>query len=164
MTTDTFTIRPARDGDLGRVAEIARAAWIRVHESSQKILGKELHAVLCAGWAGRKEEAIRQFWREHPEDMFVVEREGEILAFITFRTDERTRIGTIGNNAVDPAVQSRGIGTRMYEHVLDHFRGCGMKYACVHTGLDEGHAPARRAHEKAGFDIAKPDVTYYKYL
>lgn len=164
MNTDTFTIRPARDEDLDRVAEIARSAWIRIHDSFRRILGEELHAVLCADWADRKEGEIRRFWRDHPEGMFVVERDGDVLAFVTFRMDEGTRIGTIGNNAVDPAAQGQGIGTRMYEHVLDHFRQHGMKYACVHTGLDEGHAPARRAYEKAGFDIAKPDVTYYKYL
>jgi len=164
MKADTVVVRPARDEDLDRAAEIARAAWVRIHESFRKILGEELYAVLSPDWANRKEDAIRQFWRDHPEGMFVAERDGRVLAFITVRMDKRTRIGTIGNNAVDPAAQGQGIGTRMYEHILDHFRRHGMKYACVHTGLDEGHAPARRAYEKAGFDIAKPDVTYYTYL
>ncbi|MBT4097360.1 MAG: GNAT family N-acetyltransferase, partial [Gemmatimonadetes bacterium] len=34
----------------------------------------------------------------------------------------------------------------------------------VGTGLDDAHAPARRAYERAGFDIAQQDVTYYKKL
>jgi len=48
--------------------------------------------------------------------------------------------------------------------VLNLFRQEGLKYAMVGTGMDEGHAPARRAYEKAGFDIPRTDVTYYKYL
>ena len=164
MNTGTFTIRPARDEDLDRVVEIARAAWVPIHESFRKILGEELYGVLCGDWADRKEEAIRQFWRDHPQGMFVVEGDGHVLAFVTFRMDEETRIGTICNNAADPAAQGQGMGTRMYKHVLDHFRRHGMKYACVHTGLDESHGAARRAYEKVGFHIAKPDVTYYKYL
>ena len=39
-----------------------------------------------------------------------------------------------------------------------------MTYAKVATGLDDAHAPARRAYERAGFDIKVEDVTYYKKL
>ena len=34
----------------------------------------------------------------------------------------------------------------------------------VTTGLDDGHAPARRAYEKAGFEKNLPSLTYYKKL
>lgn len=37
----------------------------------------------------------------------------------------------------------------------------GMKYATVSTGLDDGHAPARRAYEKMGFSKNLPSVKYY---
>jgi hypothetical protein len=39
-----------------------------------------------------------------------------------------------------------------------------MSYATVQTGLDEGHAPARRAYERAGFDISHSRITYYRKL
>jgi hypothetical protein len=39
----------------------------------------------------------------------------------------------------------------------------GMKLAVVGTGGDPGHAPARRAYEKAGY-TAMPAVRYYKEL
>ena len=82
----------------------------------------------------------------------------------TMFIDPERCIGTILNNAVDPAAQGQGVGTAMYERVLTLFRDAGMEYARVHTGLDEGHAPARRAYEKAGFDLSIPDVTYYQKL
>ena len=73
-------------------------------------------------------------------------------------------MGVIGNNAVAPEGQGRGIGTAMYQFVLDLFREKGLRFACVGTGLDEGHAAARRAYEKAGFDRRRESIMYYKYL
>ena len=52
----------------------------------------------------------------------------------------------------------------MYAAVLDHFRSQGMLYAKVVTGMDYAHEPARRAYERAGFNIRHEDVTYYMKL
>ena len=43
-------------------------------------------------------------------------------------------------------------------------RAEGMKIITVNTGLDEGHAPARRAYERAGFTAPLESVTYSKLL
>jgi len=48
--------------------------------------------------------------------------------------------------------------------VFERFRQEGMRYAKVTTGLDEAHARARRAYERAGFNVRQEDVTYYKEL
>ena len=40
----------------------------------------------------------------------------------------------------------------------------GMRYARVSTGLDDAHAPARRAYERAGFDICHENMTYFAKL
>jgi len=48
--------------------------------------------------------------------------------------------------------------------VLGLFREACLKYASVTTGLDPGHAPARKAYEKAGFNLRREDVTYYQKL
>jgi len=47
--------------------------------------------------------------------------------------------------------------------VLRKLEDGGMKLAVVGTGGDEGHAPARRSYEKAGY-TALPLVRYYKDL
>ena len=46
-----------------------------------------------------------------------------------------------------------GIGPKLYDKVLQTMKEQGMEYATVTTGLDDGHAPARRAYQKAGFEI-----------
>lgn len=161
-----YRIRRATGADLDRVGEIARQGWVRIHDSFQQIMGEEMHGVLCANWEENKEGQIRGHFARHPDWLYVVEPDGGegVVAFVTFRIDREKSLGTIGNNATAPEAQGKGIGTAMYTFILDLFRKEGLRYASVSTGLDEGHAPARRAYEKAGFDIAREDVTYYKHL
>ena len=66
--------------------------------------------------------------------------------------------------AVHPGYQNHDIGTTLNLHALQAMKDAGMIRAEVGTGGDPAHAPARRAYEKAGFDIAQPKVTYYKNL
>ena len=52
----------------------------------------------------------------------------------------------------------------MYKAVLAYFQEQGMTFARVTTGLDYAHSRARRAYERAGFNIRREDVTYYLEL
>ena len=161
-----YRIRHACAEDMDRVGQIARQAWVRIHESSIKILGEELHEVLSPDWERRKESSVCGHWERYPEWFRVVAsvEAGEVAAFVTFSIDETLSMGRITNNGVAPEAQGNGIGSAMYSFVLDLFRDAGLKYAMVGTGLDEGHAPARRAYEKVGFNIAQEKVNYYLYL
>lgn len=57
----------------------------------------------------------------------MVEFEDEITGFITFK--------------IDPDLESRGIGTQMYEFVIGKMKDAGMNGAIVVTGGDDAHAP-----------------------
>ncbi len=94
----------------------------------------------------------------------MVRDEAVVVAFVTFAIDAEKSVGTIRNNAVGMDHQGRGIATAMYQYVLGLFRGAGLKYALVTSGLDPGHAPARKAYEKAVFNLRREDVTYYQRL
>ena len=83
---------------------------------------------------------------------------------ISYRLDQRRRIGHIGNNGVDPSHQGQGIGTWMYERVLEIFREAGMRFAEVSSGLDGAAARARRADEKVGFEPLTSSVRYFREL
>ena len=162
---DGYVIRQAADSDVDAACGIAVQAWQRIHESFTDIMGQEMHDDLSPSWEEKKAGQIRSHFSENPTWMLVVEQEKVgVVAFLTFRIDKERSLGTIGNNAVDPRSQGSGIGTAMYGVLLDLFRREGLKYATVQTGLDEGHALARRAYEKAGFDVRREDVTYYKKL
>ena len=163
--SDGYVIRQAEEADVEAACQIAIQAWGRIHDSFTDILGQEMHDDFSPEWQDRKAGQIRSHFANNPMWMLVIEHsEKGVVAFLTFRLDSDRGVGTIGNNAVDPRAQGVGLGSAMYGVVLDLFKHEGMKYATVQTGLDEGHAPARRAYEKAGFDIRREDVTYYKKL
>jgi GNAT superfamily N-acetyltransferase len=65
--------------------------------------------------------------------------------------------------AIDPSYQNRGLGTELTRVATDWIRDEGLPVAIISTGGDEGHAPARRAYEKAGY-AAVPSVNFLKAL
>lgn len=166
VLTSGYVIRHAKQEDMDAVCCIAKMAWARIHDSFRNIMGADMHDVLCANWEENKAAQVRGQFEHHPEGVYVVIEEGRgyVVGFITMRFNTEKSLGIIGNNAIDPSVQGRGIGSAMHSFALDVFKEMGLQFASVTTGLDEGHAPARRAYEKAGFDIRQEDVTYYKKL
>ncbi|RLI37816.1 GNAT family N-acetyltransferase [Candidatus Bathyarchaeota archaeon] len=157
-------VRLARAEDIEPSCEIAVEAWEPIYDNYRRILGDELFNILHKGWEERKANSIREHYKRHPNWMLVTEMDGEILGFITFTLDREKMIGEIGNNAVKPKYQGRGIGTEQYRRVIEIFKYEGMRFATVTTGLDDAHKPARRAYKKVGFNKAIPMVTYYMKL
>jgi ribosomal protein S18 acetylase RimI-like enzyme len=157
-------VRSYRSEDLAWLMETANKAWCGINASYRRAYGDELFVLLVPNEHTRKGEEMRGICREHPENVFVCEENGRRAGFIHLVFDRTRRIGEIGNNAVDPECGLKGIGQQMYHFAFERFRAEGMGYATVQTGLDEGHAPARRAYERAGFDISHSKITYYRKL
>ena len=160
------TIRPARAEDLPRMREIAVRAWEPIYVKFRARMSDELFSLLHpAGWEDEKASQIADHFQRYPAWCLVSELNSQVVGFITFALKrEQQKIGEIGNNAVAPDYQGRGIGSAQYRHVLELFRKEGMAYARVDTGLDEPHAPARAAYEKAGFELMIPMGRYYRKL
>lgn len=97
-------------------------------------------------------------------EVLVVVSGGEIAGFVSFTTDAEKQIGEIGLNAVHPDHVGMGIGTKLFEYVLERMRERGVAVATVSTGGDPSHAAARRAYEKAGFGPAIPAMHFYRRL
>ena len=127
-------------------------------------VGEALHEVLAGNWTERKADQIRRQYSNNPDHLLAIREVEKVVGFVTFAIDRELSIGTSHNNAIDPGSQGKGIAAAMYAHVLDLFRREGLKFARVGTGLDPGHAPARRAYEKAGFNLTQKEVTYYQRL
>jgi ribosomal protein S18 acetylase RimI-like enzyme len=163
---DKHRIRGATEGDLDRIGEIIRQAWEPIFALHEENWGGELFGVLYANWAENIKANVGRHMAENPDWIFVVEscETGEVMAFIAYLLDRERSMGTVGLNAVAAEFQRQGIGTMMYDFVLSRFREAGLKYAQVRTGLNDAQAAARRAYEKAGFNIARKEVTYYTYL
>ncbi len=162
---DDVVIRPAREDDLDAVCELAELAWQPIYAEFRRRLGDDLDSRLRPQVKGLKEAQVRQAFAQHPECMIVSEIAGRIAAFATFFVvDPEKKIGEIGNNAVHPDFQGRGLARKQYERIFEELRKLGMEYVRVTTGLDDAHAPARRAYEAVGFDRNLPQLTYYREL
>lgn len=157
---DQIRIEPALEVHAQACANISVQVYEIIHESYRNCIGKELHDAIMADWAEQKAaDIIAQVGRGQTFVALVGDR---VVGFAGYRMEGQ--MGVIANNAVDPEFRGRGIAGLLYARVLDEMKKAGAKYARVHTGLDEGHAPARRAYEKAGFQKNLPSIMYYKEL
>ena len=157
-------IRSLKKEDVTMLMEIGDLAWKTIYEMYRETYGEELFQMLMPNFKTSKGQAIQRKCENEPEEVLICEEEGQVVGFITFTIDSAKKIGIISNNAVDPRCGLKGIGQQMYKAVLSLFKEKGLKYAKVTTGLDDAHFPARRAYERAGFNISRSDITYYMKL
>ena len=157
-------IRLFQPSDLEPMVAIARKAWKKIFEGFRQQLGDELYTILYGNRLQDKRYQLTEFTAKFPRQCYVCERNGKIVGFVTFGLNSETKTGILTNNAADPDSGEKGIGQEMYAAVFERMRQEGMIAVTVSTGLDEGHAPARRAYERAGFEKHLDSVTYCKML
>jgi GNAT superfamily N-acetyltransferase len=157
--------RTARPEDAVHLQSIRRAAFEPVFASFRSILGDEIYDL-----AQRRDDEAQELLLTTllaPDSgwtVYVAQSDDVIVGFVTVRLEPETGVGEIGLNAVAPARAGEGIGTAMYRFALERMKEAGMKVATVGTGGDQSHAPARRAYQKAGFDLEIPTVWMYRKL
>lgn len=157
-------IRLYRPDDLKTIMDIGNRAYQYIYADLRRTYGDELFEFLYPDEKTKtmKGLQVKDFCEKHPDWTYICEEEGSVVGFITFLLDKDARIGIIGDNAVDPDCGFKGMGQQMYKAVFDYFKQQGMLYARVRTDMD--NIPATRAYERAGFNIKREDVTYYKRL
>lgn len=162
---DELTIREVRPADVEAAIGIAQLAWRPVYRYYRETLGAGLFAAFHGNWEEEKARQVRSACEgERGTMVCVAESDGRVVGFAAYRADRERGTAEIGNNAVHPSWQSRGIGRAMYAHIFDRLRALGIAHVVVRTGGDPAHAPARRAYEAAGFDVRIPNVTYFRDL
>jgi ribosomal protein S18 acetylase RimI-like enzyme len=166
-----IVVRPLSLPDVEVVVEIAVAAWQPIFAFYRRTMGESLFAAAHPDWRQEKARQVRSACAPDSPAIFAVAEQlpndGEasrVVGFVTCYVDPSTGIGEIGNNAVHPDCQGQGIAQRLYAYVFERLRECGMRYVKVGTGGDPAHAPARRAYQKAGFDVSLPHIEYYREL
>lgn len=159
-----IALRLAKQEDLPAVLRITEEAWQPLYAGIRAEMGDQIYNLLLPDWRQIKAKQVTDHFSAHPEWMYVAELAGALVGYICFSLDSNTGMGQIGNNAVAGAARGKGVAPQMYAHVLNIFRASGMRLASVLTGLDEAHAPARRAYQKAGFHHGSSRIVYYQAL
>ncbi len=157
-------VRPFQDEDLGAVVELSLVAWAPVFAAWERILGPKLFPVaIYPDWREGQKGVVERVIGDEKITTWVAEVNGRVVGFVAYEMYHDAGLGEVQLLAVHPEYQNQGIGTRLNVFALEKFREKGMKLAAVGTGGDEGHAPARRSYEKAGY-TGLPVVRYYQDL
>ena len=152
-------IRAATAADAEAIGEIAKAAWKPIFDGYLMQMGEEIFHFLYPEdpTEKKKEECARA---AGSGACFVAEYKGKVVGFATYLIKEK--LGILANNAV--ALRGHGIAGLLHTRIFEEMKALGCEVVEVRTGLDEAHAPARRAYEKDGFQHSIPSITYYKKL
>jgi ribosomal protein S18 acetylase RimI-like enzyme len=165
---DGAVLREATPDDLEAIDELTIEGYGPIQESYVGMIGKETYEAVRLEpeltWEQRKCAQNRRLFDAHADQVWALERDGDVFGYITFWIIPEQHYGHIDNNAVRPDQAGRGWATFMYRQVLEHFRELGLRFAHVDTGLDDAHIPARRAYEAVGFDRQVPIVDYWQDL
>jgi len=146
--------------DILDACDIAIEAWTPIREVFRKEMGDELYEGFFTGWQESKREAVAAELRS--DRGYVTKLGDKVVGFISYTISGQHAV--VGTNAVSSACRGMGIGGMQYAYIFARMKEEGAVYVSVHTGGDDGHAPARRAYEKAGFETFLPTRTYYKKL
>lgn len=157
-------IRAYAPDDLDEIVKLSILAWEPVFVAWQAILGPELYPIaIYPDWRQGQAGVVERICGDEKNFTWVSVVAGQIAGFIVYDLDHEKEIGEVQLLAVHPEFQNDGIGTALNHWVLERMQEAGMKLAVVGTGGDEGHTPARRSYEKAGY-TGLPLVRYYKKL
>jgi ribosomal protein S18 acetylase RimI-like enzyme len=157
-------IRAYKPDDLDEIVQLSILAWEPVFVAWGRILGPELYPIaIYPDWRVGQADVVARICRDEKNVIAVSEVAGQVVGFVVYDLDHEKETGEVQLLAVHPDYQNDGIGTALNHWALAQMQAAGMKLAVVGTGGDEGHAPARRSYEKAGY-TGLPLVRYYKKL
>ncbi len=164
---DGLVLRQAQLNDMPIIDEITIICYTPIAESWIEMQSESISEALrdpSMTWQERKTKQNHDLFFDHPEWVWVLEQNSEVIGFVTFKINFERGMGIIDNNGVLPEYAGKGLGKFMYRFVLDYFRKEGLNVAFVETGLDDPHIPARKAYEGVGFDRTTPVVYYWQDL
>jgi GNAT superfamily N-acetyltransferase len=157
-------IRPYTIADHDAVIQLSVLAWEPVFTAWQRILGPDLYPIaIYPDWRTGQSEVVEKVIATEHMHTWVADTDGVVAGFVCYELNDATKVGEVQLLAVHPDYQNHGVGTQLNLFALQELKKGGMKLAVVGTGGDEGHAPARRAYEKAGY-TGLPLMRYYQKL
>jgi ribosomal protein S18 acetylase RimI-like enzyme len=124
-------IRPFHPDDLAELKRITVAAFDGV--SIDQGIERRFGVINGHEWQWRKARHLDDDVARDASGIFVAEVDGRVVGCVTTWLDREAGIGHISNIAIDAADRGQGLGRRLLEHALDHFRSHGLTHAKIET-------------------------------
>ncbi len=153
-------IRPCQPSDRDAILDITVRAFDGV--SIDQNIERRYGPIAGVGWQKRKRAHLEADLATEAAGVLVAEVEGQVVGYVTTRTDARTRIGRIPNLAVDPEHQGQGLGRQLLEAALDHLREAGMTFARIET-LEQNER-CMALYPRLGFEEVARQVHFIRPL
>jgi ribosomal protein S18 acetylase RimI-like enzyme len=128
---DSIHIRCFQPADLPVLRQITVESFRSV--ALEQLLEEKYGRWNERGWKARKADHMDDDCAANPSGVFIAERDGVILGYITTRVDRHNSRGRIPNLAVIEEARGLGLGRRLIEHALNYFRAEGMHVAVIET-------------------------------
>ncbi|OGV39626.1 MAG: hypothetical protein A2020_02870 [Lentisphaerae bacterium GWF2_45_14] len=154
-------IRPARFSDLSSIFEINKQAFgpVSMARMAEDFFGEKLGD---KNWYDYKGADVANQCRSNIYQIIVCEVATRVVAYATASYDFAKGIAEIGNNAVDPDFQGRGIGKAMQKEIARRMDEEGFTKLKVSTlSVD---IPAQKIYEKLGYVKYCENINYLKKL
>jgi ribosomal protein S18 acetylase RimI-like enzyme len=153
-----IAIRPYREADRDAVRELTVSGFEGV--SIDHNIDRQLGPIAGRDWRWRKSRDIDRDIDLLGAELAVAEDEasGAVVGYVTMQSDAETRIGWIHNLAVSAGVRGSGLGRRLLDHALAHFRSAGMTVAKIETL--EQNPVGRHLYPSIGFIEVARQIHY----
>ena len=153
-----IAIRPYRESDRPAVRELTVAGFEGV--SIDHNIDRQVGPIAGRDWRWRKSRDIDRDIDVLGAELSVAEDDesGAVVGYVTMQCDAQTRIGWIHNLAVSARVRGGGLGRRLLEHALEHFRAAGMTVAKIETL--EQNPVGRHLYPSVGFVEVARQIHY----
>src|SRR5262245_8364604 len=96
-------LRHAEDGDLDAVDRLTAEGYRAIQESFVSMLGEDCYEAIRPQpelrWDERKIKQNRDLFAEHPDQLWVLDRYGDVFGFVSFWIFPSQSYGHIDNNA-----------------------------------------------------------------
>lgn len=154
-----ITVRQARFKDIPDILEITKLAFGKYTLNK---LQEEFFGEMLGGkpWYEYKNREIEGYVKGNIYLCIVAEIEGKVVGYATYYQDLGRGIATIGNNAVHPEYQGKGIGTLLQKEIKRRMEEDGFtKFSVATMSID---IPAQKLYEKLGYKRIVETVYYLK--
>lgn len=159
-----MNIRAYIETDLDALTDLTIRAWTPVFPLMEKAyLPGVWQAFYPNGWEIAQKEALKATVSDKDVKTWVAEEDGTLTGFACAKLHNDDMMGEVYMIATHPDHQGKGIGQALIHQAEDWMKENNMKIVLIETGADEGHAPARKSYERAGYSLT-PIARYFKEL